>query len=71
MHASSDDSFIDLLFGIVILLALPALRKFSSVRIGLPRALLSWHYCLVNNCSDGNRAKKMPSLHQISDEVYY
>jgi hypothetical protein len=70
MHASSDDSFIDLLFGIVILLALPTLGKFPRVWIGLPRALLSWYHYLVNNCPDGNRAKKMPSLHQISDEVY-
>lgn len=56
MHASSDDSFIDLLFGIVILLAPPTPGKFPCVWIGLPRALLPWHYCLVNNCPDGNRA---------------
>jgi hypothetical protein len=64
-----DDSIIDLLFWIALSLALPTLGKYPCVRFGFPRALLSSLNWPFNMCKRSLRIEKMPSLHQISDEV--
>jgi hypothetical protein len=64
-----DDSIIDLLFWNALSLALPTLGKYPCVRFGFPRALLSGFNRPSNMCKRSLRIEKMPSLHQISDEV--